>query len=628
MSLNTTAGGSLRPLAQEFEELMTAGAPADPAYAQERIEWGERTVRIQHTFGHRLHVWIFEGTTLRRTLHDLTAFGVDPASALYFTIDDVGSGAQAFRLTVASMTAPGAGVLWRKTDVGPAAAFLGDDRIVYQTVENALRYPCVRSAKKITGRTDRLVYENTDPRFQVELHAPPRQPNVFVKIANALDQRLGRIHTAADAEAITWLTPANPSHANGSGETLFPIHATAYATNSTLVVGGRRAALNGYATGAIVGDAGTILVTTVLDGCTSLYSYDEATLTATPLFISSAPNDVILHTAASTPAASITSYYAPTEVFEVKDGALVPLFTFPHPLRIAYHSHGFAVAGDETRIPYTLVSARAPHRARGLLVEAYGAYGISSHRSYPLRWLPWIRRGYAVCVAQVRGGRENGDAWYDAARTALRKQTTFADAAAVIRAAQRRTGVPPARTIIYGRSAGGWTAAYVGEHYSDSVGAVYAEVPYLDVLRTTTNPALPLTKLEYDEFGDPRSRPDEFAALQTLSPIDSAPAAPARGAPFLYVKTAAHDVQVLPYEAFKWAARLRELGWDVVVNMDDEGGHFVAEKSMYVQFAQDLLLLEGGIGTSRSRERPHQTRKHRSHAARGITLRRKSSKKH
>ena len=220
-------------------------------------------------------------------------------------------------------------------------------------------------------------------------------------------------------------------------------------------------------------------------------------------------------------------------------------------------------------------------------------------------------------------GRDDGDEWYDAGRTAQRKHETFKDTADVIAAVQRRFHIKPAHTIFYGRSAGGWLAAAIGLFYSHLVAAVYAEVPYLDVLRTSSNPALPLTQLEYDEFGDPRGRPEDYAALQTISPVDALAVAPEK-APFFLVRTALHDVQVYPYEALKFAKKARSLGWRVVVGVDSDGGHFAAEKDIYDQWATDAAILDAILAPLRRR----QTRRHAvTHRSRGTTRRRTSSRK-
>ena len=210
----------------------------------------------------------------------------------------------------------------------------------------------------------------------------------------------------------------------------------------------------------------------------------------------------------------------------------------------------------------------------------------------------------------------------------MRKHHTFEDTAAVIRAVQRRFHIEPRHTAFYGRSAGGFLAATIAQQYSHLVGVVYTEVPYVDVLRTTTNPTLPLTKLEYDEFGNPAERPPEYEALQRLSPVDTVPLAPAH-APMIVVRTALHDVQVLPYEALKWAKKLRAAGWTVHLGIDQGGGHFASEEDVVHQQAEDAVLIEAAFqGAAPSTTATRSTRRCRAcHAAIDKSPRRTSSRK-
>jgi cephalosporin-C deacetylase-like acetyl esterase len=608
---------------KEFETLMSAALPLEPSAAQETALWRGTSVYIQHADGDRKNVWIVSGGTFVRKFTDLTSFGVDPESNLYFTITDIGNGDQTLQLAVYELGIHSPH--YTIDPVGPHAAFKSE-YLYYESITNQLRSSGIHRVDKRTGRKNYTVYAEKDLRVSVELFAPPRQPDLFFRTANALSQRLARL----TGHTFEWMTPTPPK--DGEGETLIPVTNDVYAGNTALVVDGDRIR---YPRGAFLLDVvpanspSTLLVATVKAGVASVYLFEVEDRRFKSLFEGKEPCNVMLHSHASIPSFTRTSYYEPNAVYEVQDDSAVHLKTSPEPVKLIRHSHGVAAGEKGAKIPYTFVSAvKKPQK---LLVTAYGAYGISARRTYPKRWLPWLKRGYAIVEAMPRGGRENGDAWYDAARTAVRKQTTFDDTAAVIAAVQRRYRFRPAQTAVYGRSAGGWTAAYVGQTYPQLLGAVYAEVPYLDVLRTSSNPKLPLTVLEYDEFGDPAGRPVEYAALQVLSPVDRAAAAPP-SAPFFLVETALHDTQVYPYEALKFAAKMRGLGWPIVVDVDRSGGHFVKKESMASQHANAFLLIDAAL---RGKEGARQTRRRRqarsmlrSQSSRGTTRRRASSRKH
>jgi protease II len=167
-------------------------------------------------------------------------------------------------------------------------------------------------------------------------------------------------------------------------------------------------------------------------------------------------------------------------------------------------------------------------------------------------------------------------------------------------------------------------AANIAQQFPHLVGAIYAEVPYVDVLRTTSNPELPLTQLEYDEFGDPIKRPEDYSALQLISPVDTVPLRQSKQLPLVLVRTGVNDAQVLPYEALKWAKKLRALGWNVLVGIDTDGGHFAAESVMDSQHAEDISIIDNYFAAVK----PSKTRKLRSHVSRGTKRRRTSSRKH
>lgn len=604
-----------------FESLLTEALPSTPENAQETMVWHGHTVFLQHTYGNQLNVWI--SGPEKKVYKGLESFGVDPESDLYFTIMDVGSGDQTFELAVYKIGANSPQFTIKK--VGPNAGFK-DEFLYYKTIENILRSNTISCVNKNTGRGSAVIYECKDEKYQVELLIPPRQPDLFFRISNALSMRVGLLI----GPHFKWIVP--PAEADGKGKTLLPVCKTILATNDALEVSGRsfHYPKDSFLTDAVMLNDKTILLALVKRAVTSVFLFNTESRTFSPLFEGKEPCDVMLHAYSTIPSLTITNFHNPNTVFEIHTTKLVQIKQLPEPVKLLKYGHGYARASDGAAIPYTFVSA--VKKPRKLVVIGYGAYGVSSHRAYPKRWLPWLARGYAIVESCPRGGRENGDAWYDAARTALRKETTFTDVASVIKAVQKRYHFRRDQTAVYGRSAGGWMAAYIGQNYSHFVGAVYAEVPYLDVIRTASNPRLPLTQLEYDEFGDPAHRPKEYEALRTLSPVDAASTAPSVSAFFL-VRTALHDSQVYPYEALKFAAKMRSLGWTIVVGIDRSGGHFVKRSKASQIYAEDFLLIDRALKGQRHATR-RQTRwfqarsKLFSHSARGTTRRRASSRKH
>ncbi len=225
-------------------------------------------------------------------------------------------------------------------------------------------------------------------------------------------------------------------------------------------------------------------------------------------------------------------------------------------------------SADGSRVNFLIVRKRQQqHRSgsasrqmpKGLLVYGYGSYGISTptNKAYS-DFKPLIDAGWAVAFAFIRGGGDRDDAWAAAGRL-YNRQRSIEDFEAVIRAARGTTGVPPERTVITGRSAGGMLVGVAAVRNRDGqfFGGVYAEVPFLDVLKTLMNNDYPLTKTEQNEFVDPARSLTDFMVALEHSPVNRAAGI---GLPNIFVlaRTAENDSQVLAYEPLKWIWRLRE----------------------------------------------------------------------
>ena len=216
-----------------------------------------------------------------------------------------------------------------------------------------------------------------------------------------------------------------------------------------------------------------------------------------------------------------------------------------------------ATSKDGVQVPYVTIKQNGI-KPKAQFVYVYGAYGSTTPIDWPYQtWYPLLKRGWVVVFALVRGGGDVDEAWAEAARRENR-HVSVDDFEAVIRGAQKKYSLKPHQTVIYGRSAGGVPVGAMVSRYphGNLMGAVFTEVPYVDILRTTTNPDLPLTKGEYKEFGNPQDKIQEFKELLAVSPMNTLPP---DGAPGVFVLTHVGllDQQVLAYESFKWVQRLR-----------------------------------------------------------------------
>ena len=215
----------------------------------------------------------------------------------------------------------------------------------------------------------------------------------------------------------------------------------------------------------------------------------------------------------------------------------------------------WATSADGTQVPVTVAHRDdvAPGSGSGALLYGYGAYEACSWPEFEVGTLSLLDRGVVFAVAHVRGGGEMGRRWWLDGRLS-RKQHTFDDFIAA-RDALVSTGWAASDAVASrGLSAGGLLQGAVFSQAPDRWRAVVAEVPFVDVVTSMSDPSIPLTVNEWDEWGDPVHHADDFAAMLAYSPYDNVPPP---GRPALLVTGALHDPRVLVHEPAKWVARLR-----------------------------------------------------------------------
>jgi hypothetical protein len=215
------------------------------------------------------------------------------------------------------------------------------------------------------------------------------------------------------------------------------------------------------------------------------------------------------------------------------------------------------ISKDGTKVPFIIIKEKGI-TPKAQLVYVYGSYGASTPIGWPyMNWFPILNRKWAIVYALVRGSGDIDAAWAEAARRENR-HVSVDDFEAVIIAAKTKNRLEADKTAIYGRSAGGLPVGAIVGRYPDGhlVGAAFTEVPYVDILRTSTNPDLPLTMGEFEEFGNPAERILNFKELLSVSPMNTLPADGAPGV-FVMSRVGLLDRQVYAYESFKWIQRLR-----------------------------------------------------------------------
>ena len=213
-----------------------------------------------------------------------------------------------------------------------------------------------------------------------------------------------------------------------------------------------------------------------------------------------------------------------------------------------------ARAPDGVLVPISLLRrADLPlDGANPLVLSGYGAYGACVEFSFSPARLSLLDRGVIVAAAHVRGGGEKGELWHEAGKL-LNKKRSFSDFIACAEHLIAEGYTSPERLGAAGGSAGGLLVGAVINMRPDLFKAAVARLPFVDVLGALLNDSLPLSVLERDEWGDPRTR-EVYEYIKSYSPYDNVGTGPY---PALLITAALDDPRVPYWQPAAWAARMR-----------------------------------------------------------------------
>ena len=230
---------------------------------------------------------------------------------------------------------------------------------------------------------------------------------------------------------------------------------------------------------------------------------------------------------------------------------------------------------DGVEVPVTILHRRdvEPRGSGRLFIYAYGAYGNGTDPTFNPHRLTLLDRGFCFALAHVRGGDEMGWHWYEAGKL-QHKENSFKD---FIAAALHLVGegwARPGEIAIRGGSAGGMLIGAVVNMRPDLWRCAIADVPFVDLVNTMLDPSLPLTPIEWPEWGDPITDPEALRRLLGYSPYDNIRP---QAYPAMMVTAGIADPRVTYWEPAKYVARLRATKTDdnpLLLRINMDGGHF------------------------------------------------------
>jgi len=187
------------------------------------------------------------------------------------------------------------------------------------------------------------------------------------------------------------------------------------------------------------------------------------------------------------------------------------------------------------------------------LLYGYGSYETSIDPYFSVATLTLLERGFVYAVAHVRGGGELGRSWYEQGKT-MTKRNTFTDFVSCAEHLIDAGYTSADRLAARGASAGGLLMGAVANLAPDRFRAIHASVPFVDPLTSILDPDLPLTVVEWEEWGDPLHDADVYAYMKSYSPYENVAEL---DYPAILATTSLNDTRVLYVEPAKWIAALR-----------------------------------------------------------------------
>ena len=232
----------------------------------------------------------------------------------------------------------------------------------------------------------------------------------------------------------------------------------------------------------------------------------------------------------------------------------------------------FINSRDGTQVPVVTIAHKSTDLTSApILFYGYGSYGINIDASFRSSLIPLLDRGFIFSIINIRGGGEMGKHWYANGRM-NNKLNTFYDFNDGVKAVVKKGIGDPNNVFARGGSAGGLLMGTVINLEPHLYKGILSGVPFVDVLTTMSDPSIPLTTFEYDEWGNPANK-DEYFYMKQYSPYDNIEN---KNYPAVFITSSLYDSQVQYFEPAKYTAKLREFntsGSPILMKMNLIGGH-------------------------------------------------------
>ena len=216
----------------------------------------------------------------------------------------------------------------------------------------------------------------------------------------------------------------------------------------------------------------------------------------------------------------------------------------------------FVPSHDNVEVPMSLVYKKDLFKQDGtnpLYLYGYGSYGHTVYPDFNSSILPLLDRGFVYVIAHVRGGSFLSYKWYEDGKMD-KKMNTFLDFISCAEYLIKNRYTNDKGITIEGRSAGGLLVGASMVMRPDLFRTVVAGVPFVDVMITMSDPTIPLTTPEWEQWGNPNQQ-EHFDNMIKYCPYTNIKKAVY---PNILALAGLNDPRVAYWEPAKFIAKLRE----------------------------------------------------------------------
>ncbi len=277
---------------------------------------------------------------------------------------------------------------------------------------------------------------------------------------------------------------------------------------------------------------------------------------------------------------SQTSLKTPLTLYEynltTKDTRIVKVKEVPFYNKELYEVERiYSTSHDGVKIPMSLIYKKELFTKDGtnpVYLYGYGSYGHTVDPDFRVTILPLLDRGFVYVIGHVRGGSFLGYDWYEGGKMKT-KMNTFLDFISCAEHLISNNYTNMNGITIEGASAGGLLVGASMTMRPDLFRTVIANVPFVDVLNTMSDPLIPLTTQEWEQWGNPNQK-EYYEYIKKYCPYTNIKS---DNYPNVLALAGLNDPRVPYWEPAKFVSKLRHFNKSdslILLKTEMSQGHF------------------------------------------------------